>query len=237
MRIGRRKRTVIRALPGKLRRASAYAAGTPMRADTTTTVIATWAVTVSTSDRLNSAQASPYQWVVKPSGIQDPNHVVANDERTTVEIRPARLMKKKATRPQTTQPPMLDGRKLRLEARGAAVVGPPNHGPGGAHPDQVSGLYLVTGLLPAPGPQPCSRKMRDLSCLRQDNRLWVRHPYRQHQLIPLLCESRGVLLSPQASRSNAGAAAFPATWNSACQAYSVKPSHHRKPILDSRRVP
>ena len=40
---------------------------------------------------------------------------------------------------------------------------PPNHGPGGADDDPVSGLYLVPGLLPAPGPQPCSRKMRDLS--------------------------------------------------------------------------
>src|ERR1035437_6145008 len=123
MRIGRRNRTVIRPFPGKLRRASAYAAGTPMSADTTTTVIATWTVTVSTSDRLNSAHASPYQWVVKPSGTQDPNHVVANDERTTVEISPARLTKKKATRPQTTQPPMLDGRKRRFRVGSAIVAG------------------------------------------------------------------------------------------------------------------
>src|ERR1035437_5852726 len=123
MRIGRRKRTVIRALPGKLRRASAYAAGTPMRADTTTTVIATWAVTVSTSVRLNSAQASPYQWVVKPSGTQDPNHVVANESRMTVEMSAARLTKKKTTRPQTSQPPMPDGRKRRLGAGGTRVAG------------------------------------------------------------------------------------------------------------------
>src|SRR5665213_2778959 len=123
MRMGSKKRRVTRGLPGKLRRARAYAAGTPIKAETTTTVIATWAVTVSTLVRSNSAQASPYQWVVKPSGTQDPNHVVANESRMTVEMSAARLTKKKTTRPQTSPPPMPVARKRRLGAGGTRVAG------------------------------------------------------------------------------------------------------------------
>ena len=55
---------------------------------------------------------------------------------------------------------------------------PPNHGPGGADHDSVSGLYPVPGLLPSPSPQPCPRKMRDLSRVRQALRLLVRRSFR-----------------------------------------------------------
>ena len=41
--------------------------------------------------------------------------------------------------------------------------GPPNHRPGGADHDPVSGLYPLPGLLPPPSPQPCPPKMRHLS--------------------------------------------------------------------------
>src|SRR5450830_1135015 len=123
IRIGSRNRTVTRRLPGKSRRARAYAAGTPMRAEMATTAIATWAVTSRTLDRSNSAQASPYQWMVKSSGNHDPNHVVANESRTTVEMSANRVMKKRATRPQTSQTPIPEGRKLRLRAGGRSEAG------------------------------------------------------------------------------------------------------------------
>jgi hypothetical protein len=60
--------------------------------------------------------------------------------------------------------------------------GPSNYGPGGADHDPVSCLYPLPGLLPPPDPQPCARKMRDLSRMRQENRL-VRGPGRQQRLI------------------------------------------------------
>jgi hypothetical protein len=61
--------------------------------------------------------------------------------------------------------------------------GPSNYGPGGADHDPVSCLYPLPGLLPPPDPQPCARKMRDLSRMRQENRLLVRGPGRQQRLI------------------------------------------------------
>src|ERR1035437_7947030 len=88
----------------------------------------------------------------------------------------------------------------------------PNYRLGGADDDPVFGLHSVIGLLPPPSSQPCPRKVRDLSCVRQENRLLVCRPCRRHQLIPRLRWSRCVLLSSQAPMSNAGAAAFPATW-------------------------
>ena len=58
-------------------------------------------------------------------------------------------------------------------------------------------------------------KCETFHAVRQENRLLVRRPCRQHQLIPLLTTSRGLRLSSQATRSNAGAAAFPLTTEAA----------------------
>src|SRR5664280_3114317 len=120
MRIGRRNRTVTMRLPGKSRRARAYAAGTPMRVEIATTATATCPVTSSTFARSNSAQASPYQWVVKSSGSHDPNHVVAIESRKTVKISANMATKKTAIMPQTSQPPILEGRSRRLKVDGTA---------------------------------------------------------------------------------------------------------------------
>ncbi len=65
--------------------------------------------------------------------------------------------------------------------------GPPNHRPGGADHDPVSGLYPVPGLLPPPSPQPCPPKMRHLSCAGQALRLLVPRCFAQHQLIEPPC--------------------------------------------------
>ncbi len=86
-----------------------------------TTATATWAVTRSTSNKSNSAQASPYQWMVKPSGIHEANHVVPNELMTTVEMTPIRLTKKNPTRSQTAKPPRLTGSsRRRLAVRAGA---------------------------------------------------------------------------------------------------------------------
>jgi hypothetical protein len=65
--------------------------------------------------------------------------------------------------------------------------GPPNHRPGSADHDPVSGLYPVPGLLPPPSPQPCPPKMRHLSCAGQALRLLVPRGFAQHQLIEPPC--------------------------------------------------
>src|SRR5450631_2367078 len=93
-----------------------------MRVEITTTATATWPVTSSTFARSNSAQASPYQWVVKSSGNQDPNHVVAIESRKTVKMSANMATKKTAIMPQTSQPPMLEGLRRRLNLDGAADV-------------------------------------------------------------------------------------------------------------------
>src|SRR5256885_15525612 len=92
-------------LPGKLRRAKAYAVGTPISTDSTTTASATCTVVISTSNRLSSCQAVEYHAVVSPAGSQVPNHWVENEFTTTEATTPTRLIRKKMTAPQTIQAP------------------------------------------------------------------------------------------------------------------------------------
>lgn len=77
----------------------------------------------------------------------------------------------------------------------------PDHGPGPVDHDPVSCLYAFAGFLPPPGLQPCSRKMRDLSGVRQKNRRLVCCPCRQYQLILLLCGREVSCQKPSASVS------------------------------------
>src|SRR5690606_17764944 len=87
----------------KSRRASAYAAGTPSSSDRATTTSATISVTSSTSARLNSRQASAYQFAVNADGSQESNQFTANELTTTERISAARLTRKNATPPHTIQ--------------------------------------------------------------------------------------------------------------------------------------
>src|SRR6476469_8637915 len=99
IRIGSRNNTFTSGLPTKLRRARAYAAGTPSTTDSTTTASDTCNVTSNTSSRFISCQAVAYQDVVSPAGHQVPNHCLEN-EFTTTEITSANtLSRKNATTP------------------------------------------------------------------------------------------------------------------------------------------
>jgi hypothetical protein len=100
-RSGRRKSSTTSRFPGKSRRASAYAAGTPMSPENATTRKTTWKVTVSTSPSWNSSQAEVYHRVVHPTGSQVPSQRVANELVTTVAIIANRLSTKNATSTQT----------------------------------------------------------------------------------------------------------------------------------------
>src|SRR5690349_11448386 len=102
IRIGSRNNTVTSFLPGKFRRASAYAVGTPITTDSTTTATATSNVTTSTSSRFISAHAVEYHDAVSPAGHQVPNHWVANEFTTTDATSPNRLTRKNATAPHTS---------------------------------------------------------------------------------------------------------------------------------------
>src|SRR5205823_6817789 len=107
---------------------------------------------------------------------------------------------------------------------------PPNHGSGCADDDPVSCLYPVPGLLPSPGPKPCSRKMRDLSRVRQTNRLLVRDPCRQYRLTS--CNA-GRDVSSKGSRligRNAGDTVLPPTDESARCAPAVNLFSPQRPL-------
>ena len=71
IRIGSRKATITSRLPGKVRRASAYAAGTPTSSEITTTASATSSVTTSTPPRSNSRHVVAVP-VRGPAGRQPP---------------------------------------------------------------------------------------------------------------------------------------------------------------------
>src|SRR3954454_6856169 len=89
-------------LPGNSLRARAYDAGTPTSSDTATTMTATSRGTSSTEERPKSRQASEYQWNVKPSGSQVPNHRAPKESTTTEATSASRLRKKKPTTAQTS---------------------------------------------------------------------------------------------------------------------------------------
>src|SRR5919199_798714 len=105
IRIGSRNSTFTSCLPGKLRRANAYAAGTPSTTDSTTTASDTCSVTSSTSSRFSSRHAVEYHDVVSPAGHHVPNHC-REKEFTTTEITIANtLTRKNATAPHETRGP------------------------------------------------------------------------------------------------------------------------------------
>src|SRR3954465_892001 len=103
IRIGRRKVGYGSPLPGEFCRASTYAAGAPTRTDSTTTSPEAIRVTEMTCNNPNSCHASPYHWVVKPSGTQVSNHRRPNELTSTDPTTPARLTKKNTTTAQMSQ--------------------------------------------------------------------------------------------------------------------------------------
>src|ERR671918_2781902 len=107
MRIGSRNEKYTSFLPGKLRRASTYDAGTPITTEISTTSSDTCSVTITTSSRPKLRHASAYQFVVNPSGSQVPNQRVPNELTSTDPTTPARLIRKNATAPQTSHAPGL----------------------------------------------------------------------------------------------------------------------------------
>src|SRR5882757_5346039 len=94
-------------LPGNVRRASTYAAGTPISTEITTTSSEIRRVTLTTLNSPNSCQAALYQLAVKPSGSQVPNHLVPNELTSTDPTTPNRLIRKNATTAQISQAPGL----------------------------------------------------------------------------------------------------------------------------------
>ena len=66
-------------MPTKLRRASVYAAGTPISSESRTTARTTSTVTMSTEPSWNSFHAEVYQLVVQPSGNQVPSQRLAKE--------------------------------------------------------------------------------------------------------------------------------------------------------------
>src|SRR5207249_11906088 len=77
--------------PRKLRRASVYAAGTPMTSASSTTANTTSTVTHSTESSWNSFHAAVYQLVVQPSGNHVPSQRLAKELVATAAIIKATL--------------------------------------------------------------------------------------------------------------------------------------------------
>ncbi len=86
-------------LPGKLRRASVYAAGTPISSARNTTAKTTCSVTQSIESSWNSFHAAVYQLVVQPSGSQVPSQRRANELVATAAIMSPMLTTNSVMRP------------------------------------------------------------------------------------------------------------------------------------------
>src|SRR5450830_685100 len=99
---GSRNKPVSSFLPRKLRRANVYAAGTPIRIDSTTTDSTTCIVTSSTSPSWNSCQAAEYHSSVQPLGSQVPSQRLATELVATEAIIRPTLIRKKVIRPTTS---------------------------------------------------------------------------------------------------------------------------------------
>src|SRR6185295_18638771 len=83
---GSRKSSISARLPRNSRRASVYAAGTPIRRASRTTASTTWTVTHSTESSWNSFQAAVYHCVVQPSGSHVPSQRRASELVATAAI-------------------------------------------------------------------------------------------------------------------------------------------------------
>src|SRR5882757_10525534 len=109
-------------LPGNVRRASTYAAGTPISTEITTTSSEIRRVTPTTLNSPNSCQAALYQLAGKPSGSQVPNHLVPNELTSTEPTTPNRFIRKNATTAQISQAPGLATSRRRGRAGTGVVV-------------------------------------------------------------------------------------------------------------------
>ncbi len=102
---GSRNSSISSRLPTKSRRASVYAAGTPMSSARNTTANTTSTVTISTEPSWNSFHAAVYHVVVQPSGSHVPSQRRANELVTTAAIMSPMLIDEQRHRAQQQAAP------------------------------------------------------------------------------------------------------------------------------------
>src|SRR5687768_6338682 len=107
-------------LPGNVRRASTYAAGTPSTTESSTTSSATSMVTSKVLPSPNSDHVCSHHLPVKPSGSQVLSHTVANELTNTATINASTNTRKIATPAHVSQ--AVGDRASCLRSRAAVVA-------------------------------------------------------------------------------------------------------------------